>query len=162
MSFLQSFIPEFEHEAKGARSVMELAPDSLLDWKAHETLHTIGWVASHIADTYSWVEVTLKESSFDIAPVGGESHQTPVLDTTEAILKSFDENLASAKQLFNQASDESMGEPWTLLQGDNEIFTMPRGGVVKMLFVNHIVHHRAFLVAYLRMNDIVCPSLYGG
>ena len=63
--------------------------------------------------------------------------------------------------LFAAATDEELQVPWTLLQGGEELFTIPRGALIKNLFINHIVHHRAFLVAYLRMNDIACPGLYG-
>lgn len=161
MSFSETFLPEFDHEMQGARSVLQLVPDRLLTWKAHETLNSIGWVASHIADTLSWVEVTLKETSFDVAPLDGPPHRTPELESGVEIVQLFDQNLANARPLITAATDEELQAAWTLLQGGNEVFTMPRAALVKSLFVNHIVHHRAFLVAYLRMNDIECPLLYG-
>lgn len=161
MSFIDSFLPEFEHEAQGARTIIELVPDSLLSWRAADSLNTIGWVASHLADTLSWVEVTLTETQFDVAPVGGEPHVSPVFDSTAEILAAFDQHKAAAVEFFTKATNEQMAQPWTLLQGGEELFTMPRGNVAKMLFINHVVHHRAFLVAYLRMNGIECPGLYG-
>ncbi|MGB7345728.1 MAG: DinB family protein [Pirellulaceae bacterium] len=161
MRLIDSFFPEFDHEMSGTRSVLEVVPDGLLDWKAHESLHTIGWNASHLADTLSWVEVTLKETSFDIAPIDGPAHETPVLDSTAAILASFDANRASAKAFFEAVTDEELQVPWTLLQGGQTLFTTPRIALIKSLFINHMVHHRAFLVAYLRMNDVKCPALYG-
>jgi uncharacterized damage-inducible protein DinB len=161
MSFVDAFLPEFDHEMAGTRSIIELVTDRLLDWKAHESLNSIGWVASHIADTLSWVEVTLKETSFDVAPIDGPPHESPVLNTSREILALFDRNLATARPLISEATDEELQLPWTLLQGGNEIFTMPRMAIVKTFFINHIIHHRAFLVAYLRMNDVQCPGLYG-
>lgn len=161
MSFVESFLPEFDHEQQNTRHVLELVPDSLLGWKAHDSLNSVGWVASHLADTLSWVEVTLKETSFDIAPVDGPPHETPVLESGESILASFDENLATARSLIAEATDEQLLVPWTLLQGGNELFTMPRMALIKNLFINHMIHHRAFLISYLRMNDIQCPPMYG-
>ena len=161
MSLVETLLPEFDHEMQGTRSIIQLVPDNLLDWKAHDNLNSIGWVASHLADTLSWMEPTLKEASFDIAPIGGDPYETPVLGSTRAIQDAFDKNLETARSLLAKATDEDLAAPWTLLQGGNELFTMPRIAVVKSFFVNHVIHHRGFLIAYLRMNDIECPGLYG-
>ena len=161
MSFVDSYLPEFDQEMAQTRRILELVPDKLLDWKAHEHLNSIGWVASHIADTLSWVGVTLQDASFDVAPVGQPVHQSPVLDSPAAILAAFDRNLETARTLIAAATDEQLQQPWSLLQGGDELFTMPRQAVLKMYFINHVIHHRAFLIAYLRMNDVDCPGVYG-
>jgi len=161
MKITQTLLPEFDQEMKGTRSILELVPERLLDWKAHPPLNSIGWVASHLVDTLSWAGVIVNEKSFDVAPPGGEPHQSPVLDSARAIVSSFDENLSTARSAIAGASDEQLMEPWSLLQGGNELFTMPRIGVLKMFLINHVVHHRAFLIAYLRMNDVECPGMYG-
>ena len=161
MSFCDAFLPEFDHEMRGTRNILALVPDNLLDWRAHTTLNTIGWVASHLADTLSWMEVTLRETSFDVAPVGQPPHESPLLASGIEILAVFDENLKNARSLIAAATDEELQVPWTLYEAGKEVFTMPRMSIVKSLFINHMVHHRAFLVAYLRMNEIICPALYG-
>jgi uncharacterized damage-inducible protein DinB len=38
---------------------------------------------------------------------------------------------------------------------------MPRSAVVRSFLMNHIIHHRAILSVYLRLNDIPVPGLYG-
>lgn len=162
MSLIDIFLPEFDQEMAGTRSVLALVPDNLLDWKAHETLRTIRWNASHLADTLSWVDVTLNELSFDIAPLDGPAHEVPQLESSAAIVEAFDQNLATARKHFLAATDESLAVQWTLLQGGDPLFTMPRGALIKNLFINHMIHHRAFLISYLRINGIQCPHLYGG
>lgn len=160
MNIVDGFLPEFDHEMQGTRKIIELVPDRLLEWQAHDSLHHIGWVASHIADTLSWTGAILGDTSFDIAPPDGPAHQSPLLESAEAILAAFDENLATARSLIAAATDDQMMMPWSLLQGGNILFTMPRMAVMKTFLINHLVHHRAFLIAYLRMNDVVCPGLY--
>ena len=160
MSFAEIFLPEFEYEMKGTRSILELVPDSLLSWKAHESLNTVGWVASHLVDTVSWTKAIMEEPSFDIAPVGGQPHESPVFGSAAELVAEFDANLAIAKELIGNGDDAAIQEPWAQLQGGKNLFTMPRAAVVKSFLLNHIIHHRAFLVAYLRMNDIECPGLY--
>ena len=54
-----------------------------------------------------------------------------------------------------------MGQPWTLLQGGNPLFTMPRSTMIRSSILNHIIHHRAILCVYLRLNDIPVPGMYG-
>ncbi len=161
MGFMDSYLREFDQELAGTRQILELVPDALLGWQAHDSLHTIGWVASHLADIPSWVEVTLNETSFDIAPVDGPKHETPVMDRTEEILSLFDENRAAARTLLAAATQQQLAVEWTLLQGGEPLFTRPRSELIRNLFINHVVHHRAFLIAYLRINGISCPCLYG-
>ena len=160
MSLVETFLPEFDQEMQGTRSIIELVPDQLLDWKAHETLNTVGWVASHLADTLSWTGAILTDTSFDVAPVDGPAHTSPVFDSANDILAAFDQNLATARAAIAAATDEQLMVPWSLMQGGNVLFTMPRIAIMKTFLINHVVHHRAFLIAYLRMNDIKCPGLY--
>jgi uncharacterized damage-inducible protein DinB len=52
-------------------------------------------------------------------------------------------------------------KPWTLLQGGQPIFTMPRAALLRSFVMNHVIHHRAQLGVYLRLNDIPVPAIYG-
>lgn len=45
--------------------------------------------------------------------------------------------------------------------GGQDIFTMPRVAVLKSFVINHMIHHRAQLGVYLRLNDVPVPSIYG-
>ena len=54
-----------------------------------------------------------------------------------------------------------MGQQWTLSQAGKPIFTMPRSAVVRQIVLNHLIHHRAILCVYLRLNDIPVPGMYG-
>ena len=51
--------------------------------------------------------------------------------------------------------------PWTLRKGSQVFFTMPRYTCVRSFCLNHIVHHRAQLGVYLRLNNIAVPGVYG-
>jgi len=39
--------------------------------------------------------------------------------------------------------------------------TMPKIAVLRNFVLNHMIHHRAQLGVYLRLNDIPVPSIYG-
>jgi uncharacterized damage-inducible protein DinB len=38
---------------------------------------------------------------------------------------------------------------------------MPRVAVLRGMILNHMIHHRAQLTVYLRLNYIPVPALYG-
>jgi uncharacterized damage-inducible protein DinB len=52
-------------------------------------------------------------------------------------------------------------KPWSLLQNGQPIFTMPRAAVLRSMIMNHLIHHRAQLTVYYRLNDVPVPGLYG-
>jgi uncharacterized damage-inducible protein DinB len=161
MSISQSLLPEFDQEMANTRKVLERIPNDKLDWKAHPKSNTIGWVGAHLATLPGWTVMTLQKDSLDIAPVGGEPFRMPKLESTKAIVEQFDKDVAAARAALAAAGDADFVKPWTLLSGGKAIFTMPRIAVVRSFVMNHIIHHRAVLCVYLRLNNVPVPGLYG-
>ena len=161
MSISQSLLPEFDHEMANTRKVLERIPEDKLDWKAHEKSNTIGWVGAHLANLPSWTELTLTKDSLDLAPAGVEPYRTPPARSVKAILEQFDRNVAAARATLLAARDEEFFKPWSLLRGGATLFTMPRIAVLRSFVMNHIIHHRAHLCVYLRLNNVPVPGLYG-
>ena len=50
---------------------------------------------------------------------------------------------------------------WKLLMTGKEIMAMPRAACYRGFVMNHLIHHRAQLTVYLRMNNVPVPGLYG-
>lgn len=161
MSYAETILPEFDQEVAGTRKVLERLPDDKLDWKAHPKSNTIGWNANHLAEMPGWVEGTLNQDAWDIAPADGEHYQTPQLTSKQEILDLFDRNVAAARRALESVGDETMSKTWSLLRGGTPLFTMPRSVVIRTFVLNHTVHHRAILCVYLRLNDIPVPGMYG-
>jgi len=103
----------------------------------------------------------LTTPEFDIAPVGGPRYEFANLASRKEIVELFDRNVAAARQAIARVKDEDMGQPWTLSQAGKPFFTMPRSVVARRLILNHLIHHRAHLCVYLRLNDIPVPGMYG-
>jgi uncharacterized damage-inducible protein DinB len=161
MSYSEMILPEFDQEMAKTRKVLERVPEDKLDWKAHPKSHTIGWNANHLAEIPGWVEGMLTQRLWDFAPVGGESYQSPKLTARQEILNLFDRNVAAARKAIAAVKDEEMTQSWSLLQAGKEIFTTPRATVIRSFILNHLIHHRAILCVYLRLNDIPVPGMYG-
>lgn len=161
MTYAESLLPEFDQEMATTRRVLERVPADKFDWKAHPKSNTIGWNASHLADIPCWLETTLTHTEWDVEPVDGEPYRTPVLTTPQEVLESYDRNVAAARAALAQVKDEDAQQSWSLLQKGQTIMTLPRSAVIRSFILNHMVHHRAILCVYLRLNDIPVPSVYG-
>jgi len=77
------------------------------------------------------------------------------------MLKTYDEGVAAARATLAAASDGEFMVPWTLKNGGQKMFSMPRVGVFRSFILNHTVHHRGQLSVYLRMCDVPLPGIYG-
>ena len=41
------------------------------------------------------------------------------------------------------------------------MMTIPKAAVLRSFVMSHLIHHRAQLGLYLRLNDIPVPAIYG-
>jgi uncharacterized damage-inducible protein DinB len=69
--------------------------------------------------------------------------------------------VTQARAALASADDDNMMAPWSLMAGGKTVMTMPRVAVIRSFVMNHIIHHRAQLTVYIRMNDIPVPAIYG-
>lgn len=161
MSYAAAILPEFDQEMASTRKVLERVPADKLDWKPHPKSNTIGWNANHLAEMPGWVEGTLTQLTWDIAPPDGEPYQTPKLTSVAEILDLFDRNVKVARKAIAEVSDAEVDKIWSLLRAGEPLITMPRVAVIRSFVLNHMVHHRAILCVYLRLNDIPVPGMYG-
>jgi len=161
MSYAESILPEFDQEMANTRKVLECLPDDKLDWKPHPKMNTIGWNANHIAEMVGWVEGMIAHLTWDIAPAEGEQYQSPKLTTRQEVLDLFDQNVTAARKAISDVSDEEISKVWSLLKAGEPMITMPRIAAIRSFVFNHIIHHRAHLCVYLRLNDISVPGMYG-
>ena len=161
MAINQSLLGEFDHEMTNTRKALERVPDGKFDWKPHTKSMSMGALAGHIAQIPLWAKLTIETPQFDVAPVGGPAVQQAELKTRAQVLDFFDKHVPEARAALAGASDQSMMTTWTLLSGGKTIFTMPRVAVLRGMIMNHLIHHRAQLGVYLRLNDIPVPATYG-
>src|SRR4029453_6530087 len=142
------------------RKVVERVPEDKLDWRADPKSNTIGWNANHLAEILGWVDGMLTMPSWDIAPAGQQPYQSPKLATRQEILDLFDRNVAAARKAIAVVKDHEMAQQWSLIHAGKSLFTMPRATVIRNFVLNHVIHHRAILCVYLRLNDISVPGMY--
>jgi uncharacterized damage-inducible protein DinB len=161
MSISNSLLPEFDQEMANTRKTLERVPDDKFDWKPHEKSYAMGTLVNHLANLPSWTSFTIDQDDLDLAPPGAPPYRVNEVNTREEILATFDKNVAAARAAIAGASDEHLFRPWTLLKGGQTLLTLPRIAVLRSFVMNHIIHHRAQLGVYLRLNDVPVPSIYG-
>lgn len=161
MSIAKAFAAEFDHEIVGVRRHLANLQDDMLGWKPHEKSFSAGQLASHIVNILQWLRLTAEADNFDVAPPGEEPWKTPQLSSVAEILEVFDTKVPEARELLAAIPDEAMHQPWSLLRGGEPIMTMPRIACIRSMILNHMVHHRAQLGVYLRINDLPVPGVYG-
>lgn len=158
MSIAQSLLPEFDHEFAVLRKTLERVPEGLGEFKPHEKSMAMGRLAGHLTELPGWVNATLEQDELDFAKM---DYKPFIPATTAELVGALDKALAKARPAIAGTSDADMMKPWTLRQGEQVFFTMPKVAVLRSFVMNHMIHHRAQLGVYLRLNDVPVPATYG-
>ncbi len=85
--------------------------------------------------------------------------KSPIAKSNEELLKMFDQGADKSRSALVHATDAVMQKDWTFKYGGGG-FTNSRTRWVRS-FLNHMIHHRAQLGVYLRLNGIPIPGMYG-
>ncbi len=155
MSIGTAMLPEFEQEMTTTRKLLERVPTDKGQWKPHAKSFSFGHLAQLVSWMPGWIGQTLRETALDLSTAGGYSYET-----TETLLKVFDKGVQESRAALKAAKDADFEVAWSLKMGSRVLFTAPRAVVVRQ-HISHLVHHRAQLGVYLRLNDIPVPAMYG-
>lgn len=158
MKMSEAMLPEFDQEMANTRKTLERIPEDKLGFKPHEKSMPLDRLAGHIAELAGWATTMIQTDSLNFTM---ESYKPVFATSRRQILEIFDKNVKEARAAIAGASDEHLLNPWTLEFNGQKRFTMPRAAVLRSSCFNHIIHHRAQLGVYLRLNNVPVPALYG-
>jgi uncharacterized damage-inducible protein DinB len=161
MRLAELLLPEFDQEMAATRRVLERVPEGKFAWKPHPKSMTLGRLATLLAELPFWAVNAVTQDEFDFAPPGAPPFQPHTLESRAHILALFDENVAKARRAAAATSDAEFARPWALKSGGRVLWTNSKFGVYRGTVMNHLVHHRAQLTVYLRLNDVPVPAIYG-
>jgi len=161
MKISDALLPEFDQEMAGTRKTLARCPEDKFDFTPHVKSWKMVSLATHIVNMVAWTVDTIANDSFDIAPVGAPPYKEDPATSNADLLARFDKNVVAARAAIAGATDEQFMAQWSLLQGGQTLFSMPRVVCIRSFIMNHIIHHRGQLCVYLRLNDIPVPALYG-
>jgi uncharacterized damage-inducible protein DinB len=149
---------EFDEEAKKTRTTLQRVPAGKGDFAPHAKSMPLGKLAPHIAQLAGFGAVILTEPGLDFAT---RSFKPLPFESADQLVRAFDEGAANVRRTLQGIADERWNDPWKLSAGGRTIFEGTRFLAYRQMYINHIVHHRAQLGVYLRLNDAPVPSTYG-
>jgi uncharacterized damage-inducible protein DinB len=159
MTTAQLLLQDYDTEIAGARRVLERVPDNP-EYKCHDKSMPLGRLAMHVATLPAFGNVILTTPGMNMADPN-QKFPDNIWHGRETLLSTFDANAAGARASLASLSDAQLAEPWTFSFGEHVIGRTPRSQSYRQYFFNHMLHHRAQLSVYLRLNDIPVPGLYG-
>jgi uncharacterized damage-inducible protein DinB len=160
MTTAEMLLQDFDIEMASARRVLERVPEDKPDFKCHDKSMSLGKLAMHVATLPVFGKNILTTPSMDMA-APGQAWPDMTFRTRDITLATFDAAASEARAALAARSDADLAGPWKFSFGDRVISNNPRSLSYRLLFFNHMIHHRAQLSVYLRLNDIPVPGLYG-
>jgi uncharacterized damage-inducible protein DinB len=157
MPFSETLLPEFDEEMKNTRKLLECVPDGKFDFQPHPKSMTLGRLATHVAELPSWTSSALDLEVLELGP----DFKPNIAATKAELLDMFDKAVAAARPKIAAASDEDWKKIWTFKWEGKTVMSLPRSAVMRGTIMNHLIHHRAQLGVYLRLNDVAFPGMYG-
>lgn len=151
-------LSEFDAEVKSTRAMLERVPMKA-DFKPHDKSMPLGKLAPHVAELPGFGVTILTTPELDFS--SGPQRPRPGFESPQQLVKAFEEGAAKVREALKNTPDEAWDQPWKLSFQGKPIFSGSRFVAYREMFLNHLVHHRAQLGVYLRLNDVPLPATYG-
>ena len=158
MAISDFLLNEFDEEVKKTRTMLERVPADKGDFAPHPKSMTLARLAPHVAELAGFGLSVLTQPGVDFSQ--GSYKPTP-FESPAQLVRVFDEGAAKVRGALSGMSDAAWSEPWKLSFQGKTLFEGTRFLAYRQMFLNHIVHHRAQLGVYLRLNDTPLPGTYG-
>jgi uncharacterized damage-inducible protein DinB len=159
MRYAETLLSEFDNEMKTTRTMLEQVPFGTDATKPGEKSRTMHELAAHIANIVRFGDLAIGSNERDLAVPGAVAPAT--YGSSEELLKTFDTNAAASRAAIQGLDESTLGETFTLRRGENVLIALPRSAALRVLLMNHTIHHRGQLSAYFRLNGVTHPPIYG-
>ncbi len=155
MSFVESFLQEFDVEMAATRRMLERLPVSRLDWKPHAKSKSLSELATHLVELPRF-GLRIQKDEF-----AAGSEKAPAMRTAAEFLARFDENVRASRQAIAGMSETDLERDFTVTRQGQVFFALKKRALLRRILLNHSIHHRGQLSVYLRLNHVPLPSVYG-
>jgi uncharacterized damage-inducible protein DinB len=152
------WLPELDAEMKKTRTSLERVPADKKEFAPHAKSMPLGKLAPHVAQLAGFGSTILTTPEYDFSK--GSIKPLP-FESVAQLVQAFDEGGAKVRAALQATPDEAWKENWKLSFQGKTIFEGQRFLAYRQMFLNHLVHHRAQLGVYLRLNDKPVPATYG-
>lgn len=150
-----AFLEELKLETLSTRKCLERIPESTFGFKPHEKSMQMGYLVQLVAAIPLWIVHMIRDSEIDLA-----RFPQPEIKSTADVMRYFEDNIKQAEKTLSEATDAELEGDFTLKRDGEAIYTSKKKVDIATT-LNHWVHHRGQLTVYMRLNDILVPSIYG-
>jgi uncharacterized damage-inducible protein DinB len=157
MPLCQQLLAEFEEQVPVTRRFLERLPEDKLTWKPHERSMSAGQLALHLADVPGGVIRGVQQDTAQVPNFGN----IPQPSSVREVLDTFEQSVATVREVLPQFDERRMEEMWRLFAGDQEVAAIPRGQFLRDVMLNHWYQHRGQFSVYLRMLNVAVPASWG-
>ena len=158
MTISEAFLPELDGEIANTRKILERVPADKPEFAPHPKSMPLGRLAPHVAELVGFGLRVLTTPRVDFS---AGSYKPLPLESAAQLVKVLEEGAAKLRKALADTPDEAWKENWKLAFEGKVLFEAPRFLAYRAMFLNHLVHHRAQLGVYLRLNGIPVPAIYG-
>ena len=158
MSIAELLLPEFDEEMKKTRTMLERVPEDKKDFAPHAKSMPLNRLAPHVAELAGFGLTVLTTPELDFSQ---GSYKPLPFESAAQLVRVLDEGAAKVRAALESTPDEAWTQPWKLSLGGKTIFNGSRFLAYRQMFLNHLVHHRAQLGVYLRLNEKPVPATHG-
>jgi uncharacterized damage-inducible protein DinB len=133
-------------------------PEDNKDFAPHPKSMPLNKLAPHVAELGGFGLTILTTPELDFSK---NSRQRVAFESAKQLVQVFDDGAAQVREALKKMPDSAWTENWKLSFQGKPIFNGSRFLAYRQMFLNHLVHHRAQLGVYLRLNGKPVPATYG-
>lgn len=152
----QELLQELTLEAAVTRRFLERVPFDKAEFKPHEKSEQLNHLAIHVAEIIGWWRECIENYELNFV-----NFKQKEIRSSDELLSYFDGLLMNAKKALSEVKDEELEKNWSMTDGNDVLFTLPKKQVLRIFCMNHLIHHRSQLGVYLRQLNVPVPAAYG-
>ncbi len=157
MDIIEELQKELKSEYEITKKFLEHYPEDKNDWKPHEKSMSMKTLAVHIVEIFAWPDMIMKTECLDFAKT---PYKQPKISTKAELQKKLNEDYQTGMEALKNLTPEKLDGSWDVRQGDQIFQKWSKYGAIRH-GLDQIIHHRAQLGVYYRLNDIFVPGSYG-
>jgi uncharacterized damage-inducible protein DinB len=154
---MQNLLIDLDREIASTRRLLERYPDGKGAWQPHSKSRTLSGLATHVASILHHGVNILTTAEMDVAT----RQPQPPKDSAKELLEVFEAGVTRLRSAIADTDAAKLGEKWTMRMGPRVLVSEARAMLMRLMVINHLVHHRAQLGVYLRLLDVPIPGMYG-
>ncbi len=157
MGAMDNLLIDLDREIASTRRLLERYPAGRGTWQPDPKSRSLTALATHVANIPNHGAAILTTPEMDVTT------RPPVAlkDTPADLLEAFDGATARLKAAVASVTPDTLADNWTMRAGPKVLVSERRALLMRLMVVNHLVHHRAQLGMYLRLLGVPIPGMYG-